>query len=300
MIHDDSRPLARFAGARPPAPLWYEEALAVIPETGMVQVEGAGVAWRAWGPVGAPGLLLVHGGWAHASWWSHLGPLLAQGRRVAALSLSGMGDSDWRDHYAIDQYARELRAVAHAAALDVNGRPVIAGHSFGCAATAVAAADPEEWTAGVILIDGSLTMKPGDAPPRMGRRQRPFPTVADALARFRLLPPQPCDNVWILDGIARQSLRSVADGYVWAFDPALFERCTLVDSRAAIVAARCPVSIVHGDHSAIVNSGRLAGLRADLPDAACIAIPDAGHHIMLDQPQALATALATLHDTMRS
>lgn len=298
MTNEDGRPLARFAGARPPAPLWYAEAMATTAETGMVEVDGVAVAWRAWGPVGAPGLLLVHGGWAHAGWWSHLGPLLAHGRRVAALSLSGMGDSGWRERYAVGQYARELRAVARAAALDAGGRPVIAGHSFGCAATAVAAADPAEWAGGVILIDGSLTMKPGDPPPRMARRHRPFPTVADALARFRLLPPQSCDNVWIVDGIARQSLRRTAEGYVWSFDPALFGRCALVDSRAAIVAARCPVAIVHGDRSAIVDSGRLAGLRADLPGATCVAIADAGHHIMLDQPLALASALETLHGAM--
>jgi pimeloyl-ACP methyl ester carboxylesterase len=291
MTIDDSRLLAPFDGHMPPAPRWYVEAMAAEPPLRTIMVDGVAVEWRAWGPIGAPGLLLVHGGWAHAGWWSHLAPLLAQGRRVAALSLSGMGGSGWRDHYAIDQYARELRAVARAAALDVAGPPVIAGHSFGCAATALAAADPADWTGGVILIDGTLTMKPGDGPGGTVRRTRAFTTEKEALARFRLMPPQPCDNAYIADGIARRSLKKADDGWIWAFDPALFARCTYADSRAAIMASRRPVLFIRGARSAIVDDATYAGIRSDLPDARFVVIPDAGHHIMLDQPHALADAI---------
>lgn len=294
MIQDDRRILAPFHGTRPPAPAWYDAALAIAPETGRIAVDGAGIEWLAWGPVGAPGLLLVHGGWAHAHWWAHIAPLLARDRRVAALSLSGMGQSDWRARYAITQYGRELHAVARAAGLDAAGPPVVIAHSFGCAAAAAALADPADWTAGAILIDGSISMKPGDRPITTGRRNPPFATPEAALARYRLLPPQPCANPYIVDGIARRSLRPVDGGFVWAFDPALYERCTLIDSRAAVMAARRPIAFIRGARSEIVSPDHLAALRADLPATRFVTVPESGHHIMIDQPLALVATLDAL------
>ena len=90
-------PLKAFAGEKPPAPDWFEKAIAVPVERGVVAVEGASVHWKAWGERGAPGMMLVHGGVAHKDWWDSIAPFLAETRRVVALDLSGMGDSDHRD-----------------------------------------------------------------------------------------------------------------------------------------------------------------------------------------------------------
>ena len=47
--------------------------------------------------------MLVHGGAAHSRWWDHIGPLLADGRLVVAIDLSGHGDSARRESYSLDQ-----------------------------------------------------------------------------------------------------------------------------------------------------------------------------------------------------
>ncbi|HEX8447094.1 MAG TPA: alpha/beta hydrolase [Sphingomonas sp.] len=294
MTSQHSYPLAPFDGRSLPAPAWYERAVAITPETGRTVVEGAEIEWFAWGPTRAPGLLLLHGGWAHAGWWAHIAPLLADDRRVVAMSLSGMGQSGWRDRYSIPQFAREARAVAEATGLTAAGPPVIVAHSFGCAVAAAAVADPDDWTAGIILIDGSITLKPNRAADRTGRINRPFATVAAALARFRLMPAQDCDNLYIVDAIARRSLRHTDAGFVWSFDPAMFEHCSFIDSRAAVRSALRPVAFIRGARSTIVDPDTLAGLRADLPDARFVTVPDAGHHIMLDQPLALVAAIDAL------
>ena len=292
MPHDDRHLLAPFRGTRPPAPAWYDAAMTTRPETGRVAVEGAGIEWLAWGPAGAAGILLVHGGWAHARWWSHIAPLLAAGRRVAALSLSGMGRSDWRDRYAVAQYGRELRAVARAAGLDAAGPPVLIAHSFGCAVAAAALADPADWTNGAILIDGSIDMQAGPPPAETARR-RPsvFPTLDAGLARYRLIPSQPCANAHIVDGIARSSLMPVEGGYAWCFDPALFDRLGRIDSRAALRSSRRPLGFLRGDRSTIVQADHLDALRAELPALRAVTIVDAGHHIPIDQPLALVAAI---------
>src|SRR4029450_8692483 len=85
-------------------------ALAARPDERAVDVEGAAVRYRAWGPLGAPGVVLVHGGLAPARWWDHIAPLLGA-YRVLAPDLTGHGDSDWRSEYDTLQWARELSAV---------------------------------------------------------------------------------------------------------------------------------------------------------------------------------------------
>ncbi len=102
------------ADAAPPD--WFTAALATEAERAQVNVEGTPIAYRAWGRPGGPGIVLVHGGAAHSRWWDHIAPLMA-GRRVAALDLSGHGDSGRRDPYSLDVWAREVLAVAAAAGI---------------------------------------------------------------------------------------------------------------------------------------------------------------------------------------
>ena len=53
--------------------------------------------------------------------------------------------------------------------------------------------------------------------PPMGNK-RVYETFDAALARFRLMPEQPCDNPFIVEFIGRHSLRRAEDGWVWKFD----------------------------------------------------------------------------------
>ena len=99
--------MADAGGLPSGAPAWFRQALADEPERTFVEVDGCVIETLAWGPRGAPGVLLLHGFTAHADWWSFVAPWLAGQRRVIALSLSGMGRSGWRDSYSLEQYARE-------------------------------------------------------------------------------------------------------------------------------------------------------------------------------------------------
>ena len=78
-------------------PTWFTDALAHAVRHADVTVDGARIAYRAWGKPGRQGVVLVHGGAAHAGWWDHIAPFLAAEHRVVAIDLSGHGDSDHRD-----------------------------------------------------------------------------------------------------------------------------------------------------------------------------------------------------------
>src|SRR5271168_4120234 len=120
--------IANVESTAPPA--WFTAALASSAVPRITTVAGASVAYRTWGEPGGRGIVLVHGGAAHSRWWDHIGPLLVEGRRlIAAIDLSGHGDSDRRDSYTFDQWADEVLAVA--AAAGITAPPVIVGHSMG-------------------------------------------------------------------------------------------------------------------------------------------------------------------------
>ena len=298
-------PLGHLNGARPEAPAWFTRALDQAPERSRLEVEGAGIETLAWGRRGAPGLLLIHGAGAHADWWSFLAPILAEDYRVAAFSMSGMGGSDHRQRYAIDLYASEAFAVAEAAGLfEAAEKPVIAAHSFGGRAVLRVASGPraEEFKAALTL--DTLIRPPGlvvGGRPFGEENVRVYPSLEATLARFRLVPPQPSDNLYILDHMARGSIKRTvspegAEGWGWRFDPMLWSK--LEEGRPSvedIKAVRIPLGMVIGERSRLMVPEVRAYIRENIPQGSpVVVLPEAHHHLMLDQPLALVAALRGL------
>ncbi len=124
-------PLHAFRGLKPPAPAWFERAVAEEPERTFIEVESAKVELLACGERGRPGLIFLHGGAAHADWWSFIAPFFARDHRVVAPSFTGMGRSGWRDAYVFDQLVREAREAGRRGGAFPLGPPVVVGHSFG-------------------------------------------------------------------------------------------------------------------------------------------------------------------------
>jgi pimeloyl-ACP methyl ester carboxylesterase len=292
-------PLAPFAGAPPPAPAWFANVVAVEPEHGFIDVDGARIHYLRWGDRARPGLLLVHGNAAHAYWWSFIAPFLARDYNVAAMDLSGMGDSDWRANgYVMEGFVREQLAVCEDTGMFALAEPpVIVGHSFGGFVSILTGALYGERLAGTVILDSPVN--PPDRP-RIGplpfrRAQKVYPTLAAALARFRLLPPQTCENPFLLDFVARRSLREVEGGFSWKFDPAIWRDFSIGDTAARLNATKCRIAILRGEQSILMPPEigaymfNLLGRSAPVVD-----IPEAQHHVMLDQPLALVAALRAL------
>jgi pimeloyl-ACP methyl ester carboxylesterase len=296
-------PLKQFLGKKPPIPAWFEKALAVPFERGVTQIEGADIHWKAWGKRGLPGLVMVHGGVAHKDWWDSIAPLLADTRRIVALDLSGMGDSDHRDVYPMDLYTQEAMAAGRDGGAFDGGAPFIVGHSFGGFVALSAAVTFGQELKGVAVLDSPVR------PPEEQRKSSPpgrggnsYASFEDGLQRFRLLPEQPCDNLFLLDHIARQSLKQVkrvdgSDGWAWKFDANLWSK--LVYQRRApadlVDALGCRVALFRGANSVLVTDEIWAYMRETFgPDTSMVSIPDAQHHVILDQPIAVASALEVL------
>lgn len=305
--HELPPPLAHLRGERPAAPSWFTDALAQRPERTRFVHEGADIDLLAWGPRGAPGLLLVHGNGAHAEWFSFIAPLLADRFRVAALSLSGMGHSARRPSYAVSQWADEALAAAEQAGLfEADVPPLFAGHSFGGFPMMTAAARHGQRLRGVVIMDTPLRPPEGQAEREKRRAEagfRPakvYPSIDAALARFRFLPPQGCEHLYIADHIARSSLAPAVDergnpGYAWLTDPYLFRGFRFGRPHVDLGQARCPVTLVRGARSRLITE-ELFALAVSLaaPGSATLQLADADHHLMVDQPLAFAQMLAGL------
>lgn len=284
--------LAGLAGGRPSAPLWFEEAVATPVERRTCEWEGVALELLCWGEVGRPGLLLLAGNNAHAHWWSPIAARLSKTYRVAELSWSGMGRSGWRTTYSIAGYAQEVMAAARAANLFAGGPPLLVAHSFGRSPALEAACAHGETLAGAIILD-SLLVLDGKKPVLPMRNSHPvYATQAGALARFRLAPPQPCDNLFYMDWVARHALCEVEvggkTGWSWCIDPNLWGRLLWHDKWRAFTYARCPLAIVRGELSRLVTGEQFQIVQAHAaPDTMFETIAGAGHHVMLDQPMAV-------------
>ncbi|RVW00122.1 alpha/beta fold hydrolase [Rhodococcus xishaensis] len=278
-------------GFREAPPQWFREALAVPVETGIVEVEGADIRFRAWGEPARPGLVLVHGGAAHSHWWDHIGPQLAVDHRVVALDLSGHGDSGARERYSLDQWAREVQAVAAASGID--GAPVLVGHSMGGLVSFVAAHLYGDELAGVQIIDSPIRERtPEEEAARVKAAFGPkkvYPTREEALARFRFVPPQEAAVPCVREHIAETSLAAVEGGWSWKFDPAMFARSG--SDIMAVAQARCPVAYFRAQRG-IISDELMEKMRPRFGASAIVTeIPDAGHHTMIDQPLSLITGI---------
>lgn len=301
-------PLSGLNGSRPSAPKWFEDALAAAPERSTFSHEGTTIELLTWGEIGKPGLLLVHGGMAHADWWSFIAPFFAGTHRVAALSLSGMGGSGWRPAYDTLQYAGELMAAIAIAGLDRGPvKPVIMGHSFGGLPTMAAGAVYGDKLAAVIALDSPLfspeqrkaraDRRPPSKPPR---ETRVYASEAEAIGRFRFSPPQHSGNLYIADHIARHSLRQVkADdgtiGWTWRFDPFMWSRMKRREPSVDMIAVKTRLAVMWGSKSALVESDVVDYWRTAAPkETVLVEIPEAAHHVMVDEPLALVTAVRGL------
>ncbi len=116
------------------------------------------------------------------------------------------------------------------------------------------------------------------------------------MGRFRLIPEQPGVPPELLEHMANYGLKEVEGGWTWKFDPALFDYLEMgVDQQQKFIDMRCPTALMLGEQSedegALYGDSMLAASGGTLPT---ITVPGTYHHLMFDQPIAVAMATKLL------
>ena len=284
-------------------PFWFTQALETESESAQVRVGDTAIHYVTWGRIGNPGVVLIHGSNAHLEWWRFLAPFLADRFRVAALDLSGNGDSQWREKYTGKGFADEVMAVCEAAQL--GSQPMIVGHSFGGFVALETGHYYGGELGGILFMD--FTVAPPEQANEWGlrvaregvqprRRLRVYPTKEEALGRFRLLPEQPGVHPTLLEHMAEYGLREAPGGWTWKFDPGLFDYLEMgTDQQDKFLNIDCPMALMLGerseDEAALFGDHMLTLTDHSLP---VVTIPGTYHHLMFDQPVAVAMATKML------
>jgi pimeloyl-ACP methyl ester carboxylesterase len=265
------------------------------------EADGVTIKYRQWiGDAEGTPLLLVHGGGANALWWSELLPELAAlgFGPVAAVDLSGHGDSGWRTAYSIRGWAGELELLA--GDLDLGSRAVLVGHSLGgIVALEAAAARPDRW-AGIVALDSPVgrALRPNPDPLSERPRSAGYMDLATAVRRFRLMPEDHYLPPGVRELTAERSLIQGRDGiWRWKFDRRIFSRADralsaewgqivdLTKGRTALVWAEC---------SSVVGPDEVDEAIRCLGPERVLKIRGVHHHLILERPDLVASILSTV------
>jgi pimeloyl-ACP methyl ester carboxylesterase len=155
---------------------------------------------------------------------------------------------------------------------------------------------------GVVIVDSPVTEPdPEVEASRLKEafgKSRTYPSVEEALLRFRTVPPQERYLDYVMDHVGRRSLTEVDGGVRWKFDPTVFGQFGAGAMRgvalpylrrivARFALLRCENGLVTPDIGDFMYEelGRVAPV---------VELPEAGHHPMLDEPLVLLTALRAL------
>lgn len=296
-------------------PKWLTAALSVPRDEGTVDVDACDIHYFRWGDPSKPGIIMLHGFLAHARCFAFVAPYLAADYHVVAMDMSGMGDSGWRDEYTLGQRADELVTVSESLGLFKHEhKPTIVAHSFGGKiATAAMHAHGERFSGLVIcdlmIIRPSILFSNPELfkPPSKRDGSRPnkiYPDLESAKERFFLTPPQPCEEPVLVDYMGFHSLKEVDGGWQWKFDPKVFNIPKNAEESwgkigEAVTTAPGRKAIIYGKKSLLFTEDSVAFMgelseEFGTPAIPMIDIPNARHHLMLDQPIAFITALKSV------
>jgi len=248
-----------------------------------------------WNPGAPRTIVLLHGNSANAWWWQPLVEAMrAADFRLLALDQRGHGDSEWVQPpaYGPLEYAHDLaRFVAEYA----PPRPFVVGHSMGGISAITFGAEYPSVARAIVAIDAAVTSSPRRN--HYLRRLKGLPVVAypdleTALARFRLMPKEGHIPPATLRTIAEKSLGQTSEGrWTMKFDRDSFLGSDGIDVLAAIRRIRDPVLLIRAEHSRIMTAEAAARAVASNPMASLVTIAGAHHHVILEQPAAVARTI---------
>ena len=277
---------------------WFNESLLSTPTENFVEVEGAKIHYLTWGDTKNPGLFFIHGFSANAHWWDFIAPAFIEDYCVVAIDLSGSGDSDHRETYSQEMYANEIKAVCDE--MGWESADFIA-HSMGGSISLNATSIYPETFKSLYLLDSIVILPPDkvrnySSNRSMIRADFIYEDEASAIESFRLIPPQPCRNEFLLNHIAINSYKQTEEGWLLKSDGKMMKTYQSKDLTETLMAIQCPIYIVYGLMSQIFTQEILdyTVYVGNIPPERVIGVPGTMHHLFVDDPLSVIEELKKL------
>ena len=278
------------------APNWFQSSISEDPRQEIFSHQLGNIKYQAWDRKDAENIImLIHGTGAHKKWWDPIAPLLNNNFTIFAPDLPGMGESDHRNEYNFEGFSEALIGILHQEKVITNNQKIfLVGHSLGGHVAGFMASEMPEIFNGLIMIDSPIRPPTYDYDKHQSigplRKIKYYPDKVSIIKRFRLMPPQDCENGWYLRYIAEHSVFNVEEGWRWRFDDKLF--ATLRRLHNYEFNFKCPALFVAGGKSLLLESKIMKYIREAFKDSMTVeVIEDAAHHVPLDSPLELVSLI---------
>ena len=241
-------------------------------------------------------LVLIHGLFGSASNWHEIARRLAADRRVLVPDLRNHGRSPWSSRMDYRAMAADLTALLDAEGIE---RAHLVGHSMGGKAAMWLALTAAGHVGSLVVAD----VAPMAYANRHGALVRALAALPlaeikdrrDADARLAAAVRSPAVRGYLLQNLVREPVAPDGSGWRWRLNLEVLAH-TLDDilgfPEAEGLEFSGPTLFVYGSRSDYVTGEGLPRIRALFPHARLRAIPNAGHWIYADQPEAFIAAVA--------
>jgi pimeloyl-ACP methyl ester carboxylesterase len=235
-------------------------------------------------------LLLLHGLFGSSANWHGIASALSDNVPVISVDLRNHGRSHWDEAMGYEEMACDLRALLVHLGIE---RVSVAGHSMGGKAAMWLALTHPERVEALVAADIAPVTYPGR-----------FTAIIETLRELDLteLGSRREADLRLAGALHSPALRSyllqnlVKDGEAWrwrlnlaALDGAMDELMSFPDPNARQYPG--PALFVYGTESDYVNGEHLPRIRTLFPLARLRAVPNAGHWVYSDEPDAFVRAL---------
>jgi len=235
-----------------------------------------------------PTAVFVHGAANDHSVWALQSRCFAHhGWNALAVDLPGHGRSEGDVLASVEAIAHWIVAVLAAAGVD---KAALVGHSLGSLAVLECAARHPDRVAKIALLGPAVPMPVNDALLEAAARNdhAAFELIAGwSHSAGKQLGGNPVPGMWMMGGALRLLERSRP--FALAADLGACHR--YANGLAAAAAVRCPALAILGARDLMAPPKSAQALIGTLADRRVVTLPDCGHALMAEQPDAVLDAL---------
>ncbi len=245
---------------------------------------------------GQPALVFVHGAANDHGVWALQSRYFAHhGWNVLAVDLPGHGRSGGGALPSVEAIARWLPTLLDAAGV---GSAAFVGHSLGALAVLECAARHPDRVAQIALTGPAAPMTVADdllAAAKSDDHLAYELINGWSFSAGRQLGGNRIPGVW-MTGNAMRLMERTRPGALYVDLLACHRYATGLDAAAEV---RCPALLILGASDIMAPARNAQALIAALPDPRVVTLPDCGHALMAEQPDAVLDALRDFFDSRR-